>query len=311
MCYMPQTGFAALVLSLPAENKTARMRVWRALRALGCGVLRDGVYLLPQGAEASVFAGLEAQVKAAGGFAMSVELGLKSAAQLEPVRKLFDRTEEYAALIDRIEAAKKNPTEAVLKRLRRSLEDIARRDFYPGEAKRQAEDALARLASALHASGDEPRGARGKLRRLDPRDYQGRIWTTRKSPWIDRLSSAWLIKRFIDRRARFKWVDKPKGRSKDAVGFDFDGAEFTHVGRRVTFEVLASSFGLEADPALKKLAATILFLDAGGVPVPDAGGLELILKGARDKAKSDDELLAAASTVFDHVYTAYSTLAAS
>jgi hypothetical protein len=251
-------------------------------------------------------------VKAAGGSAMTVELNFKTPAQLEHVRQLFDRTDEYAALIGRMEAAKK-PAEALAKRLRRSLEDVARRDFYPGEAKRQAEDALARLERAArgHASAGEPKASRGRLRRLDPREYQGRVWTTRKGPWIDRLASAWLIKRFVDRRARFRWVEEPKGRTKDAVGFDFDGADFTHVGRRVTFEVLAASFGLDADPALKKLAAAIHYLDIGGVPVADAGGLELVLKGARDKAKSDDELLAAASTVFDHVYSAYSTLAAS
>jgi hypothetical protein len=316
---MTESSFTALVLSLPSRNKTARMRIWRALRGLGCGVLRDGVYLLPP-AEGPRLIELESQVKAAGGFAMALELNLKTAAQLTQVRKLFDRTNEYAALINRMTEAHKAltrigaPRTAVLvKRLRRSLEDIAKTDFYPGEAKRQAEEALARLENALegHSSPDEPRAARGKLRRLDPREYQGRVWTTRKGPWIDRLASAWLIKRFIDRRARFRWVDKPKGRAKDRVGFDFDGADFTHLGRRVTFEVLAASFGLDVDPALRRLAATIHYLDIGGVPVADAGGLEMILKGARDKARSDDELLAAAATVFDHVYSAYSTLAAS
>ncbi len=86
---------------------------------------------------------------------------------------------------------------------------------------------------------------------------------------------------------------------------DFDGADFTHVGNRVTFEVLLSSFGFDADPALNQLGAIIHYLDVGGIPVDDAKGLETILKGARDKARSDDELVLAAARIFDHLYSAY------
>jgi hypothetical protein len=306
--------FAALVLSLPSKNKTVRMRIWRALHAIGCGVLRDGVYLLPAAApEAAGFVELESQVKAAGGFAMTVELSLKASGQVEAVRKLFDRTGEYASLVGRIGAAGKSVArlaqpraDALVKRLRRSLQEIVKTDFYPGQASRQALDALAGLENAVQGlSSDEPRGAKGKIRRLDPAKYQGRVWATRKSPWIDRLASAWLIKRFVDRKARFRWIDKPGDRPKDALGFDFDGAHFTHVGNRVTFEVLLASFGLDSDPALNRLAATIHFLDIGGIPVADANGLETVLKGARGSARSDDELALAAAGVFDHVYSAY------
>jgi hypothetical protein len=308
-------SFAALVLSLPSKGKTVRMRIWRALHGIGCGVLRDGVYLLPAGAaQVSSFAGLESEVKAAGGFAMAVELNLRTSGQFARVRGLFDRTSEYASLVARIDAAKKSvvrlgrpQADTLVKRLRRLLEEIAGIDFYPGHASKQAQDALAGLESALHglSSPDEPRRAKGRIRRLDPLRYQGRVWATRKSPWIDRLASAWLIKRFVDRKARFRWIDKPKDLPKGALGFDFDGADFTHVGDRVTFEVLLSSFGLESDPALDQLAATIHFLDIGGIPVADAKGLEMVLKGARDSARSDDELVLAAARVFDHVYSAY------
>jgi hypothetical protein len=197
--------------------------------------------------------------------------------------------------------------DTLVKRLRRSFQEIVETDFYPGQANRQAQDALAGLESAVQRlfSSDEPHKAKGRIRRLDPVRYQGRVWATRKNPWIDRLASAWLIKRFIDRKARFRWIDKPKDRPKRALGFDFDGADFTHVGNRVTFEVLLASFGLDSDPALNQLAATIHFLDIGGIPVDDAKGLETILKGARDKARNDDELVLAAAKVFDHVYSAY------
>ena len=316
---MPIEPYAALVLSLPSKDKTARMRIWRALRGIGCGVLRDGVYLLPMGAaQASSLVDLESDVKAAGGFAMTVELHLKSLAQRDWVRTLFDRTSEYASLVTRINAAGKSVArmaqpraEAAATRLRSSLREISASDFYPGQAGKQAQDALADLESTVQGlfSSGEPRGAKGRIRRLDPAGYQGRVWATRKRPWVDRLASAWLIKRFVDRKARFRWIDKPGERPRGALGFDFDGAEFTHVGNRVTFEVLLASFGLDGDRALQQLAVAIHFLDVGGIPVADASGLELVLKGARDSARTDDELLLAAARIFDHVYSAYRSVA--
>ena len=307
--------FSALVLSLPSKDKTVRMRIWRALRSIGCGVLRDGVYLLPAGAaQAAGFVDLEADVKAAGGIAMTVELNLRTAAQFETVRKLFERTAEYASLIERIDGAKKSlarmgerRADTLVKRLRRAYQDIAKIDFYPAQANKQAQTAMAGLEGAVQQlfSSHEPHKAKGRIRRLDPARYQKRVWATRKNLWIDRMASAWLIKRFIDRKARFAWIEKPKDRPRGALGFDFDGADFTHVGNRVTFEVLLASFGLDGDPALNQLAATIHFLDIGGIPVADAKGVEMILKGARDNARSDDELVVAAARVFDHMYSAY------
>ena len=312
---MSTRTFIALVLSLPSKNKTVRMRIWRALHSIGCGVLRDGVYLLPAGAAQVLdFVDLESDVKAAGGFAMTVELNLKTSTQFDQVRKLFDRTGEYTSLVTQVNTAKMSLArlgqprlDTLVKRLRRSFQEIVETDFYPGQANRQAQDALTDLESAVQRlfSSDEPHKAKRRIQRLDPARYQGRVWATRKNPWIDRLASAWLIKRFIDRKARFRWIDKPKDRPRSALGFDFDGADFTHVGNRVTFEVLLASFGLDSKPALNQLAATIHFLDVGGIPVADAKGLEMVLKGARDNARSDDELVLAAAKVFDHVFSAY------
>src|SRR4030067_1720994 len=109
----------------------------------------------------------------------------------------------------------------------------------------------------------------------------------------------------MDRDARLGGVPRPSERPRKAVGFDFDGAEFTHVKNRVTFEVLLASFGLDQDPALAAIGAAVHFLDAGGIPVPDAKGLETVLKGAKEKAQSDDGLLAEAMRTPDLLYAAY------
>ena len=310
------TTLNALVLSLPAHNSTVRMRVWRALKDTGCGVLRDGVYVLPEGAGgAKALPAIEGEIRAAGGFAMTVGLRLKPT-QGPAVRKLFDRSADYGALMLRVHAARKalarlghRKAQTAVERLERSFDRLAGIDFFPGQAKRQAAQAIAELKQGLRESYSrgEPRAAKKHLRLVDRAKYQKRVWATRQHPWVDRRASAWLIKRFIDREARFVWIEHPRQRPRKAVGFDFDGAHFTHVGDRVTFEVLLASFGLDHDPALAALGAAVHFLDVGGVPVPDAKGLETLLRGIKEKARSDDALLAEAMRILDHFYSAYAT----
>ena len=308
-------AFDALVISLPTHSSTVRMRVWRALKSTGCGVLRDGVYLLPKEAPSrAIFDEVGGQVREAGGFAAAIDVGFRSPAELDRARALFDRSGQYAELVKRINAAR--PTlarlgarkaQTLVERLRSSFEELALLDFFPGEAQRQAREAMEALeahARELYSHG-EPRKRQGKVRRVDAAKYRGRTWATRKSPWIDRLASAWLIKRFIDREARFAWIETPRDCPKKAVGFDFDGAEFTHIGSRITFEVLAASFGLDSDPAIASIGAAVHFLDAGGIPVADAKGLETLLRGVREKARSDDEAVMKANAVFDYLYAAY------
>ena len=177
-----------------------------------------------------------------------------------------------------------------------------------GERTYRAIAAAARLEHDFHEAHPrgEPRPSRRTVRPLEPRTYRKRVWATRKNLWVDRMASAWLIRRFIDRDARFVWLDHPRQRPKKAIGFDFDGAQFTHVDGQVSFEVLMGSFGLERDPALAAIARSVHYLDVGGIAVPDAKGLETMLKGAREKAKNDDALLADATRVFDLLYSAYS-----
>jgi hypothetical protein len=305
--------FSTLVLSLPTRNSTLRMRLWRALKEAGCGVLRDGVYVLPSSGGAAL-AKMEAEIRASGGFAMTLEARARNDAQLAELRKLFDRGRDYAALADRIAAAKgalarlgSRRAQTEVRRLERALEKLAAIDFFAGEAKAQATSALGELKASIRIlySGGEPRFSRRHVRPVEATRYRKRVWATRKTPWVDRLASAWLVKRFIDREARFTWIARPSELPKKAVGFDFDGAEFTHVGNKVTFEVLLASFGLETDPALASIGTAVHFLDVGGIPAPDAKGLETILKGVREKARNDDALLAEAMRIFDHFYSAY------
>src|SRR5262252_5528356 len=309
-------AFNALILSLPTRNSTVRMRVWRALKDTGCGALRDGVYVWPAGSAATAdLAKVESEIRLAGGFAMTVELKLKTADQLNQVRKVFDRSVDYGGLVRKIRAAEASlprlgarKGETAVRRLRHAFDKLSKIDFFPGQAKLQAADAISALKRRFQEeySRGEPRPSKKRLRQVTGTRYQKRLWATRKDLWVDRLASAWLIKRFIDRGAKFAWLERPRERPKGAVGFDFDGAEFTHAGNRVTFEVLASSFGLDSDAGIAAIGAAVHFLDIGGIPVTDAKGLETLLRGAKEKSKGDDALLAAAVRVFDLLYSAYS-----
>lgn len=311
----PTAPWLLLITHLPGHNATLRMRLWRTMKSAGAGLLRDGVYLLPN-ADGALGAMEEkaAEIRSGGGLAHLVFFDAHSPEQTLQLTALFDRTTEYAEAIEKLDALKRTlpklgETEArqQLAGIRREVATIVTRDFFCGEPRKQIEGAIAAVEAALNArfAPDEPRAAQRKLRERNREEYQGRTWATREQLWIDRVASAWLIRRFIDPDARFVWLKKPKDCPKRAIGFDFDGAEFTHVGSRVTFEVLLASFGLETDPGLTRLGALVHHLDVGGIPTAEGPGFATIMAGARTLQRDDDALLSAITPVLDSLYAGY------
>ncbi len=304
-------SWIALVLTLPTENATARMRAWRALKACGAAVLRDGVYLLPQrdGCRA-LLAGVADEVRAAGGAAHLLRVGAESDAQFEA---LFDRSDGYALLLADITSAGAmldagNALDVLkqTRKLAKALASLIETDYFPAEARRQAVAALDDLQARAHAalSPGEPQAVARAIPRLAATAYQGRVWATRQRPWVDRLACAWLIRRHIDPQARFLWLTDPADCPRHALGFDFDGAAFSHAGAKVTFEVLLAAFDLE-QPALNRLGALVHFLDAGGVEPPEASGVERVMAGLREAIADDDQLMLVASGVFEGLRVAF------
>ncbi|SAI73046.1 Uncharacterized conserved protein [Bordetella ansorpii] len=300
-----------LILSLPTENATARQRVWRALKASGAAVLRDGVYLMPEHEDCrTTLEGLAAEVREGGGSAHVLRI---EEPEGESFVALFDRGAEFTALSAEVAQVRETLTPETVqdalkqvRKLRRAFTNLIEIDFFPGEAQRQTDAALCELelACARALSPDEPQAMNGVIERLGLSDYQGRTWATRRRPWVDRLASAWLIRRFIDPQARILWLDSPDDCPPDALGFDFDGATFSHIGGRVTFEVLAVSFGLE-QAAIARLGLLVHYLDVGGIQPPEAVGIESVLAGLRETLTQDDSLLAAASAVFDGLLASF------
>ena len=303
-----------LTATLPTKPSALRVRVWRALKATGAGTLREGVYLLPaQAPAAQALQALERTITEAGAEAHLLAVAARDEAQDAAFRAHFDRSGQYAGLMAAVQALRSTLAQATESTLRKRLQALEQQfqairasDFFPGPAQDEAADALAALrrAATLHWSPGEPAAASAAVQRRSAADFQGRTWATRRRPWVDRLATAWLVQRFVDRAPRFTWLEDARACPATAIGYDFDGASFTHVGDQVTFEVVASSFSLDADAALGHLGQLVRCIDTGGTAVDEAPGVELLVRGLQRQHGDDDALLAAALPLFDTLYAA-------
>ncbi|TDN94933.1 chromate resistance protein ChrB domain-containing protein [Herminiimonas fonticola] len=308
------SSWLLLIASLPTSSATPRMRLWRALKSLGCAPLRDGAYLLPNTPiHTTAFVELAEQTNADGGQAWVVDMSARSGSDDANFQALFDRSNDYVELITALNQARKQlstQTQAevtkTFKKLRKEREALKRVDFFPNDASMAAVAAWSDFEDATNTvlAPGEPSMESRHIPLLNIGDYQGRVWATRRNPWVDRLASAWLIRRFIDSSAKLLWLDKPENCPKDALGFDFDNAAFTHIDNKVTFEVLLASFGLE-QPALVRMGALVHYLDEGGAQPPEASGVESVLAGLRETVQNDDQLLAMASSLFDGLLSTF------
>lgn len=300
-----------LVLSLPTENATARMRIWRATKALGCASLRDGVWLLPaRDSTRTSLNALAEDTHKSGGEAWVLNLQADST-QTEYFPTLFDRSADYSTLLDELAqcdplADDANATRKLLKGFRKRLASITDTDYFPHPLQSQTYERLAAAEAAWQTllSKTEPSFRSGEPERLQLANFQHKTWATRRDLWVDRLASAWLIRRFIDPQAQFFWLENVADCPTDALGFDFDGATFTHVGNRVTFQTLLASFGLEQDVGLQCLGKLVHTLDVGGT-TPEAAGFTLLLKSLKHRYPDDDTLLIEGQRVLDDFYNAY------
>ena len=308
------TDWLILTATLPTTPSGLRVRVWRALKTTGAGTLREGVYVLPATAPSAVaLRELAKTIADAGADAYLLELRARDEAQEQAFRALFDRSEHYAELLQTVKDARKGMQAAsevelhkTLRSLEQQLQQVQASDFFPAKESARCADAVSALRREieLHLSPDEPSPTKAVVPSLAIADYQGRTWATRKRPWVDRLATAWLVSRFIDKSPSFIWLSDPKKCPKSALGYDFDGAAFTHVGELVTFEVVAKSFGLDNEPILARLAHFIHYIDVGGIPLDEAPGIEMIVRGLQAQHEGDDRLLEAAFAFFDTLHAA-------
>ena len=267
-------------------------------------MLRDGVYLLPEQSDSKAnLSEIASDIDQNGGTTYL----LNTIGDQETFAHLFDRSAEFAELSGAILQSRATLGDATAsevlrqtRKLRKTFDQLAAIDFFSSESQKQTAAALLELEAVASRilSPDEPHAIAGEIPHRLLADYRGRVWATRARPWMDRLASAWLIRRYIDFDAQILWLASPADCPADALGFDFDGATFSHVGAKVTFETLITSFGLES-PALARLGGIVHFIDAGGIQPPEASGIEKVLAGIRATVSDDDQLLTIASGIFD------------
>ena len=307
-----KTDWLVLIAQLP-EEAAARMRILRTLEAMGCAMLNEGAYILPNtvGARQGL-PRLGEHISASGGKFHLLNVSA-DAAQSRSFTQLFDRSARYVELIKNVESLRagfgvSDPTtlsRTVIK-LKRELADICALDYFPSETQKRASTALAGMDGEIRKMlfpGNADITSTQEMRARQK--FFRRLWVTRRPLWADRLASGWLIRRFIDAEARVLWGDREQSAPDSAVTFGFEGAMFCNTATQVTYEVLLESFGLAKDPALARIAGIVHALDIGGDPVPEAAGVETLLQGAQRRSQSEEALMAETEKTFDLLYDAY------
>lgn len=316
-----------LIHQLPPKPTSLRVRVWRKLQRIGAVAIKSSVYVLPFNEKTHEdFQWLKQEIETAGGEAAVFRAGAVEGATDDEIIKnfKFERDEEYARLaaeLDTLTGAlkeqKRNGSLSVervgqyetgLDRLHAELERIISTDFFNAGKNASAVAAYKRCQKTLRSALDrEPlRMDGGKTKdstALARADYQGKRWVTRRNIHIDRLASAWLIKRFVDERPRFYFVSEGE-RVDGGIHFDMFEAEFTHVGEDCTFETLLSSFGLANDKSLCEIAEIVHDIDLKDAKFnrSEAKGLDVTVRGMSKLLGDDRKLLVQCRFIFDGLY---------
>jgi len=306
---------------LPSQPSNLRVTTWRRLQQIGAIPLKQAVYALPDTADAREdFEWLKTEVKAAGGdatvFAADNVDTWSDDALVEEFRRA--RQDTYDELTRDVEQALKRASRArrpkgtrapALRRLldifRERLAAVEKIDFFGSAGRDRVLTMLrqleGRISGPSRPSAPAETDASGKMA-----SFQGRLWITRPRPGVDRMASAWLIRRFIDRQSRFGFAADRELVPDHGVPFDMFGVEFSHQGEGCTFETLCSVFGIDG-PALLRIAAIVHDLDLkdGKFGAPECSTVSAMIEGLRLAYQDDDALLEQGMTLFDSLYRSF------
>jgi hypothetical protein len=307
-----------LIHQLPAKPAYLRVKVWRRLQGLGAVAVKNAVHALPMNEETQEdFEWLLREIVEGGGEAFVCEARLLDGLSDEEVRTLFDRArdadyqqiaKDARALAKSLRPNAKSDAIAELRtqvaRLRKRLAEVVAIDFFGAIGRETAEGLLRGLEARLNEGeavtnkpiADSAGTALGALR--------NKTWVTREGVYVDRIASAWLIRRFIDPEARFKFVSGKGYRPDEGeLRFDMFEAEFTHEGDKCTFEVLLERAALK-DAGLRAIGEIIHDIDLkdGKFARTEVAGIRTLIEGIRVATKDDSERIARGTEVFNNLY---------
>jgi hypothetical protein len=300
-----------LVHRIPAQPLYLRAKMRQRLADVGAVAVKNSVYLLPSGAEALEDLQWIAQEIVAGGgeahlFEGDFVDGVAGEAAVAQFREARDA--DYDALAADAHAAMKAARSAAAVaelaaahvRLTRRFDEIRRIDFFDAERRAAAEEALA----AIEARLQKDRKEETRMLKAHP-ELRGRTWVTRPGVKIDRMASAWFIRRFVDPKARFRFADPASPKKEGELRFDMVGGDFTHEEDRCTFETLVGRVGLP-DKGVRAIAEIVHDLDLkdGKFGRAEAAGVRILLDGLMARTANDEERIDRAMTIFDDLHEA-------
>jgi hypothetical protein len=296
------------------------VKIWRRLQTLGAITIKNSVYVLPasEGAQEDC-EWLLKEIAEGGGEGLICEARLVDGLSDDDIRGMFNtaRAQDYqelakearalAALIDGGGAVASDiEARSKLARLRAELSRVAAIDFFGADGRETIEGLVAGLEPRLREATEmEESDTPGVGTAVDA--LKGRVWVTRKGVHIDRIASAWLIRRFIDPEARFKFVPAKGYEPKQGeVRFDMYEGEFTHEGDRCTFEVLRTRAGVD-DPALQAIGEIVHDIDLkdGKFGREEAAGVARVVDGIAASTKDDARRLEQGAAVLDGLYEVF------
>jgi hypothetical protein len=316
----PQAKTRAWLLlahQLPSHPSNLRVRTWRRLQQIGALAVKQAVYALPDSANAREdFEWLKTEIESLGGQASIFVADAVDTWTHDALVDEFRRAREAAYgelardaehILRRMNTGRRRtprvPSRRGLQQLQQRLGAIEQIDFF-GSAGR---DRVAAVLRRIEERGTDTRRRASKTPTGDETtSYRGRLWVTRPRPGVDRMSSAWLIRRFIDPDASFAFAVDRDAVPAGAVAFDMFGGEFTHQGEACTFETLCSAFGIEAAP-VARLSAIVHDLDLKDARfgAPEAATIGSLIDGLRLAYEDDDDLLAQGMALFESLYRAF------
>lgn len=304
------SGWLMLVHQLPARPAYQRVKIWRKLQDAGAIALKNSVYVLPltDGSRAA-FDDILEEIERGGGDGLIHEAKLVAGMGDEQLRTLFNRARDadYQAIAaelrqlsqvwKRRNKPKADPVQA-LGRIAQRLSDLARLDFFGAADRRPAEALLSQLEHSHIAR------VQNAPRRIAPADMRGKVWVTRKDIHVDRIASAWLIKRFIDPRGTLKFVAGPGYDPRPGeYRYDMQDGEFTHEGDNCSFETLLARSGIR-DAALRAIAEVVHDIDIadGKFGHPETAGIAHVISGICRTVGDDEARVARGGELLDGIY---------
>ena len=307
-----------LIHQLPAKPAYLRVKIWRRLQGIGAIAVKNAVHVLPMNEETQEdFEWLLREIEEGGGEAFVCEARLIDGLSDQAIRALFDqaRDADYAQLVKDARALAKSlrpntkssalaDVRTQVARLRKRLAEIVAIDFFGAIGRETAEETIRTLEARLNEDGIVKGKDTAQSAARPPETLRNRTWVTREGVYVDRIASAWLIRRFIDPQARFKFVAGKGYRPKqDELRFDMFEAEFTHEGDKCTFEVLLDRCGFK-DTALRAIAEIIHDIDLkdGKFGRTEVAGIRTLMEGIGAATSDDTQRIARGAEVFNDLY---------